>query len=203
MASHADSYRIIFFWPPRADGLVNSMSENRELTMADYLAMLRRRLKVVLTRALLAPLAGFLVSYAFQSKFTSQATVLVEAQKVPDSYVQPVITSDFTQRIQTLSQQVLSPSRLRPVIQSLALVRPDEENKLIDDIQHNMSVEPAITSMSAAATAGIAGAKKKKTSPTDEPGPRFNGKYHDHPADPAPKICKPMSPLVAERNRTS
>ncbi len=67
MASHADSYRIIF-WPPRAAGLVNSMSENRELTMDDYLAMLRRRLKVILIPALLAPLAGFLVSYALPAE---------------------------------------------------------------------------------------------------------------------------------------
>src|SRR5258708_6079771 len=177
MASHADSYRIIF-WPPRAAGLVNSMSENRELTMDDYLAMLRRRLKVILIPALLAPLAGFLVSYAFPAKFPSQSTVLVEAQKVPDNYVQPVITSDFTQRIQTLSQQVLGPSRLRPVIQSLALVKSDDENKLIDDIQHNMSVEPVITSMSAAAAAaGISGAKKNKPSSTDAPLPAFNVNY--------------------------
>ena len=89
------------------------MSENRELTMDDYLAMLRRRLKVILIPALLAPLAGFLASYAFSPKYTSQATVLVEGQKVPDNYVQPVITADFTQRVQTLSQEVLSPSRLR------------------------------------------------------------------------------------------
>jgi hypothetical protein len=50
----------------------------------------------------------------------------------------------------TLQQQVLSPSRLRPVIQSLNLVKPDEEGKLIEDIQQNMRVEPVITSMSAA-----------------------------------------------------
>ena len=44
------------------------MIENRELTMDDYLAMLRRRAKVILIPALLAPLAGFLVSYAFPPK---------------------------------------------------------------------------------------------------------------------------------------
>ena len=93
------------------------MTENRELTMDDYLGMLRRRLKVILIPTLLAPLAGFLVSYAFAPKYTSHSTVLVEGQKVPDSYVQSVITADFTQRVQTLSQEVLSPSRLRPVIE--------------------------------------------------------------------------------------
>ncbi len=168
--------------------------------MDDYLAMLRRRLKVILIPALLAPLAGFGVSYVFPPKFTSQSTVLVEAQKVPDNYVQPVITSDFTQRIQTLSQQVLSPSRLRPVIHSLALVKPDEEDKLIQEIQQNMQVEPVITSMSAA---GISGAKKKKASATDEPLPGFNVNYTDNNAVRAQKICNAMTSLIVDENLRS
>ncbi len=174
------------------------MSENRELTMDDYLAMLRRRLKVILIPALLAPLAGYLVSYAFPPKFTSQSTVLVEGQKVPDTLVQSVITSDFTQRVQTLQQQVLSPSRLRPMIQSLALVKPDEENKLIDDIQHNISVEPVITSMSAA---GMAAAKKKKASGSDEPG--FNVNYTDSEPVRAQKICDALTELIVNENLKS
>ena len=161
-----------------AAGLVNSMSENRELTMDDYLAMLRRRLKVILIPALLAPLAGFVVSYVFPPKYTSQSTVLVEGQKVPDNYVQPVITSDFTQRVQTLKQEILSPTRLRPMIESLQLVKPEEEGKLISDIQQNMQVEPVITSMSAAANAGASGGKKKKPSVSQEPVPGFNVNLH-------------------------
>src|SRR4030081_1787673 len=174
------------------------MSENRELTMDDYLAMLRRRLKVILIPALLAPLAGFFVSYAVPPKYTSPSTVLVEGKKVPDSLVQSVITSDFTQRIQTLSQQVLSPRRLRPVVQSLGLVKPDDENKLIEDIQHNMTVEPVITSMSAA---GIAGAKKRKAS--DEPVPGFNVNYSDSDPVRAQKICNAMALLIVDENLRS
>src|SRR6202011_2647171 len=104
-----------------------------------------RRLKVILIPALLAPLTGFLASYAFSPKYTSQSTVLVEGQKVPDNYVQPVITADFTQRVQTLSQQVLSPSRLRPVIQSLNLGKPHEKNKHIKKNHNKIKRETVIT----------------------------------------------------------
>src|ERR1700682_4578430 len=177
------------------------MSENRELTMDDYLAMLRRRLKVIFIPPLLAPLAGYLVSYVFPPKYTSQSTVLVEGQKVPENYVQSVITADFTQRVQTLQQQVTSPSRLRPVIQSLDLVKPDEENKLIEDINQNMRVEPVITSMSAAAnTAGASGAKKKKSSASQEPLPGFIVEYTDSNAARAQKICNAMTSLILDEN---
>jgi uncharacterized protein involved in exopolysaccharide biosynthesis len=178
------------------------MGENRELTMDDYLAMLRRRLKVILIPTLIASLAGFMVSYVFPPKYTSQSTVLVEGQKVPDNYVMPVITSDFTQRVQTLSQEVLSPTRLRPVIQSLALVKPDEEDKLISDIQQNMSVEPVITSMSAAAAASP-GAKKNKSSATNEPVPGFTVNYTDRNAVRAQKICNAVTSLIVDENLRS
>ena len=87
------------------------MIDNRELGMDDYLAMLRRRLKVILIPALLAPLLGFLVSYAFAPKYTSQSLVLVEEQKVPEGYVKPVVTEDLMQRIATVQQRVLAPGR--------------------------------------------------------------------------------------------
>src|SRR6266481_8036602 len=180
------------------------MSENRELTMDDYLAMLRRRLKVILIPALLAPLAGFMVSYVFPPTYKSQSTVLVEGQRVPDSLVQSVITSDFTQRIQTLSQQVLSASRLRPMIQSLALVKPGEEDKLIQEIQRpgSVTVEPVITSMSAAASASPSG-KKKKPSSTSESVPGFNVSYTDSNAVRAQKICEALTELIVNENLKS
>lgn len=174
------------------------MSENRELTMDDYLAMLRRRLKVILIPALIAPLAGFMVSYGFAPKYTSQSTVLVEGQKVPENYVTPVITSDFTQRVQTLSQEVVSPSRLRPVIQSLALVKPGDEDSLVAGIQQNMQVEPVITTMSTAvATSPTA---KKKPSASNEPVPGFNVRYTDSNALRAQKICNAMTSLIVDEN---
>src|SRR6266481_6115831 len=172
--------------------------------MDDYLAMLGRRLRVILISAMLARLAGFMVSYVFPPKYKSHSTVLVEGQRVPDSLVQSVVTSDFTQRIQTLSQQVLSASRLRPMIQSLALVKPGEEDKLIQEIQRpgSVTVEPVITSMSAAASASPSG-KKKKPSSTSESVPGFNVSYTDSNAVRAQKICEALTELIVNENLKS
>ena len=119
------------------------MIENRDLTMDDYLAMLRRRMKVILIPTLLAPLAGFLISYAFPPKYTSQSLVLVEEQKVPDNYVKSVVTEDITQRIATMQQQVLSRNRLQPMISNLQLSKKGKSvDDIIDDIRANLTVEP-------------------------------------------------------------
>src|ERR1700733_1703661 len=217
MASSADSYRIISR-PLEAAGLVNRMSGNRELQMDDYLAMLRRRLKVILIPALVAPLAGFLVSYALPPKYTSQSTVLVEGQKVPDNYVLPVITADFAQRVQTLSQEVLSPSLLKAMMQGGSVkmgrdtvnivgletsdsrtFKPEDRGKIISQIQSNMQVEPVITTMSASAAASPT-AKTKKPSAGNEPLPGFNVMYYDSDPARSQKICNALTQLMLDEN---
>jgi polysaccharide chain length determinant protein (PEP-CTERM system associated) len=183
--------------------MVNRMSENRELNMDDYLAMLRRRIKVILIPALLAPLAGFLISYIplFPPKYTSTATILVEGQKLPDNYVTPVITSDFAQRVQTLSQQVISPSKLRPMIIANKLTSPGEEGDLVGKIRQGMTVEPVITSMSTAASTSPTA--KKKPSASNEPIPGFNITYSDSKGATAQKVCNALAQLFIDENLKS
>ncbi len=175
---------------------------DRELTMDDYLAMLRRRLKVILIPTLIAPLAGFLVSYALPSRYQTQSTVLVESQKVPDNYVAPVITSDFAQRVQSLEERVKSPSLLRPTLQSMGFVKPEEQNKLIADIGQNMQVQPVITSMSAAVESAPS-ARARRNAAASEPLPGFNVTYSDTDAARAQKICNAMTSLIVDENLRS
>jgi len=173
------------------------MIENRELTLDDYLAMLRRRLKVILVPVLLAPLAGFLVSYAFPPKYTSQSLVLVQGQEVPNNLVQPVITDDFTQRLATMQQQVMAVNRLRPMIERLGIVKPEEEGNLIGDIRQNMTIEPVVTDISAAAAQSAA---KKKPHTDTSPVPGFNVGYSSKDPRQAQLICDGLTSLLLEEN---
>src|SRR5581483_2305147 len=129
------------------------MIENRELNMDDYLAMLRRRIKVILIPTLLTPLAGLLLSYGFPPKYTSQSLILIEEQKVPQGYVKSVVTEDLTQRIATMQQQVLARNQLQPMVERLGLARGRNVDDLIEEIRQNVSV--------AAVQPGIVAAGKK------------------------------------------
>src|SRR5580692_6173766 len=163
------------------------MIENRELSIDDYLAMLRRRLKVILIPALLAPLAGLMVSYIFAPKYTSQALILVERQKVPESMVQPVVSEDLTARIQTLQQQVLSRSELQPIVERLQLSRtPEGVDGAIDNIRLNMTGEP-VPDLSQ-----IGGAIKKKPG-QGGPVPGFYLSYTDSNPREAQSICNELT----------
>jgi polysaccharide chain length determinant protein (PEP-CTERM system associated) len=172
------------------------MIENRELTMDDYLAMLRRRAKVILIPALLAPLAGWLISYAFVPKYTSQALVLVEGQKIPESMVQPVVTEDLTARIATLQQQVLSQSRLQPMLERLGMARNGQNvDDLVDGIRMNMAVEPVLTDLSQ-----VGGTKKKGQG---SPVPAFYVNYTARNPREAQQLCNELTSLLLEENLKS
>ncbi len=147
------------------------MIDNRELGMDDYLAMLRRRLKVILIPALLAPLLGFLVSYAFAPKYTSQSLVLVEEQKVPEGYVKPVVTEDLMQRIATVQQRVLTQARLKPIIDKMNLAKSGNIDEVVDEIRANLSVQPVMTDLNQAA------AKKAKKPGAGSEVPGFSVNY--------------------------
>jgi polysaccharide chain length determinant protein (PEP-CTERM system associated) len=172
--------------------------ENRVLTMDDYLAMLRRRLKVILIPALLAPLAGFSVSYFFSSKYTSQSLVMVEGQKVPEGIVQPVITADLTQRVASLQQQVLSQSSLQPMLERTGLVKPGENvYDAIEVIRNNMSVEPVETDLSQIGTT------KRKSGGQSSPVPGFYVSYTAANPREAQQLCNELTSLMLGENLKS
>src|ERR1700678_1343177 len=173
--------------------------ENRELTMDDYLAMLRRRMKVILIPALLAPLAGFLVSYVFPPKYTSQSLVMVEGQKVPEGIVQPVVTEDLTERIASLQQRVMSQSVLQPMLERSGLAKPGQNmDDVIDSIRVSMQVEPVVTDLS---QIGGGGGKKKPGTGSTVPG--FYVNYTASSAREAQQICNELTSLLLEQNLKS
>src|SRR6266567_4276637 len=177
-------------------GMGNGMIENRELSMDDYLAMLRRRLKVILIPALLAPLAGFLISFAFPPKYTSQSLILVEEQKVPEGYVKPVVTEDVGQRIATMEQQVLSRNRLQPMIDRLGLAKGRTVDEAVDEIRANISIEQVETDLTPP-TAG--GTTKKKTGQASTV-PGFYVNFTARSPKEAQDICSGLTSMLLEEN---
>src|SRR5579863_5800419 len=174
------------------------MISNRELTMQDYAAMVRRRAKVILIPTLLAPLTGFAVSHIFPPRYTSSSIVLYEEQKVPDKMVMPVVSQDLTARVTTLQQQVLSQSRLQPVVDRLFPGKNAEESgQIVDQIRQNLKIEPVMTDLSAIGTPG------KSPKPGQSSLPGFSVSYTSSNPRQAQQICNELATLFVDENLKS
>jgi uncharacterized protein involved in exopolysaccharide biosynthesis len=153
--------------------------------------------KVILIPALAALLAGFLISYAFPAKYTSQSLVLVEAPKIPDALVQQVFTEDQAQHITTIQQRVLSPARLRPMVERMGLAKGGQDlDDVVNNIQLNMQIQPMVTDLS---SIGLGGEKK----PGQSPVPGFYVNYTGSTAREAQQICTDLTSMLLEEDLKS
>jgi polysaccharide chain length determinant protein (PEP-CTERM system associated) len=106
----------------------------RELTLQDYVAMLRRRWLPIVVLALIGPPLAYGVSRLLPNRFKSQTLVLVEQQTVPSDFVKPVDTSSINQRLASMQQQILSRSRLEPIIRQFDLYSEDINRKPMEEL---------------------------------------------------------------------
>ncbi|MGD0800038.1 MAG: Wzz/FepE/Etk N-terminal domain-containing protein [Terracidiphilus sp.] len=97
------------------------MLGHRELTMQDYVEMLKRRLVLVLTSAVILLGIGLGISYTLPPEYVSKTFVLIEQQKVSEDYVKPVVNEDLGARLASMREQILSRSRIEPIIERFDL----------------------------------------------------------------------------------
>ncbi|HXW61570.1 MAG TPA: Wzz/FepE/Etk N-terminal domain-containing protein [Candidatus Acidoferrales bacterium] len=114
----------------------------RELTTADYLAMLRRHWVLILVLALIGPPVGYGVSHLLPNRYKSQTLVLIEPPHVSGELVPQVDITSLGQRLASMQQQILSRSRLAQIVHQTDLGGSDKEsvNKLIDQLQDAINV---------------------------------------------------------------
>jgi polysaccharide chain length determinant protein (PEP-CTERM system associated) len=97
------------------------MLGHRELTMRDYEEMLKRRFWLISISAVLLLGIGLGISYILPPQYLSQTLVLIEQQKVPEDYVKPVVDEDLGARLASMKEQILSRSRIEPIIERYGL----------------------------------------------------------------------------------
>ena len=99
------------------------------LTPEHYIRLLLHRKWLVLGVTLAVSAATIVVSHYLPNVYSSETLILVDPQKVPDTYVKSTVTGDVRNRLSTLSQQILSATRLQRIIEALNLY-PEERKTL-------------------------------------------------------------------------
>jgi len=97
------------------------MLGHRELTMQDYIVILKRRFWLILICAIVCLAAGVGISYVLPPQYLSITKVLIEQQKVSEDYVKPVVKEDLEGRLASMREQILSRSRIQPIIERFNL----------------------------------------------------------------------------------
>ena len=85
-------------------------------SLDEYWAIARRRRWYILLPVFACWAIAWAGSWLVPSTFQSEALILVEQQKVPEQYVVPNVTVSLQDRLQSMTQQILSRTRLQSTI---------------------------------------------------------------------------------------
>jgi len=143
------------------------MLGHRQLTFEDYISMARRRKWFLIIPALLGPVIGYGLTHVIPSEYTSQTMVLVERPSVDPKIVPTIGAGDLTARLETMKEQILSRSRLEPVIEDLGLYRNDRGKVSMENLVERLrkSIEVTVVETASDSTKDIPGFQVKVTYP--------------------------------------
>jgi len=95
------------------------MIRDGQITVAEVERVLRRFWWIPAMSTIALGLVGYAATLVVPKKYTSSTLVLVEQPTVPAEFVKPVVTDDLNRRLASMQEQILSRSRLQPIIEKL------------------------------------------------------------------------------------
>jgi len=117
------------------------MSEPKPFNIDNYLAIGLRRKWYIIIPFVLGVLVSFGVYKYLPKVYKATTLILVQSQRVPESYVRSTITDSMASRLSTISQEILSRTRLEKVIQ---------EFNLFSEIRNSVPMEGIVEMMRSA-----------------------------------------------------
>jgi succinoglycan biosynthesis transport protein ExoP len=91
------------------------------INLQQYVDVIRRRHMYFLIPFFVAWLVVWSVSWVLPSRYKSGTLILVEQPSMPKDYVTPNVSDDLQSRLQSITQQILSRTRLLHIIEELNL----------------------------------------------------------------------------------
>jgi succinoglycan biosynthesis transport protein ExoP len=99
----------------------NNLERVPPRSLEEYWTILRRRRWWIFLPLFLCWALVWAASWFLPTSYRSEALILVEQQKVPEQYVIPNVTVSLQHRLQTMTQQILSRTRLQATIDRFGL----------------------------------------------------------------------------------
>src|SRR5580704_14210988 len=108
------------------------MIKNGEITVSEVRRIFRHYWWILPIAIISCGLLGLLAATVLPKKYTSETLVLVDQPTVPTEFVKPVVTEDLNHRLASMQEQILSRTRLQPIIEKFGLYAEERRSKSID-----------------------------------------------------------------------
>jgi polysaccharide chain length determinant protein (PEP-CTERM system associated) len=106
----------------------------KKYTPEDYLLAAWRRKWLFVIPLVLASVAAFGYARWLPDRFKSEAQILIIPQQVPESFVKPTVSASLQDRLQVMSADILSRTRLEKLIDEFKLYPEEKQTMILEDV---------------------------------------------------------------------
>jgi polysaccharide chain length determinant protein (PEP-CTERM system associated) len=164
------------------------MIRNGEINLGEIKRILRRFWWVLPTTTFCAAALGLVLTMVLPKRYTSGTIVLVEPPTVSKEVVPTLTTEDLYHRMASMKEQILSRSRLQPILEKLNLYPEDRGKMHMEDLVDRLRKSVEVTLM------------EPMTGSNDRQPPGFQVSVTFDNAQTAQQICTEITSMFLEQN---
>jgi len=167
--------------------------EDRNNSTINLKGIIRRGKKAFIIPFVLILLLAVIVAFALPPVYRSESKILIEGQQIPEGYVKSTVTSYVEERLEMITQQIMSRANLLRIINKFGLFA-DMRDKyttedIIEEMRDHISMEPIVTDVT----------NKRSGRPTPATI-AFTVAYEGKDPSVVQKVANELTSLYLERN---
>lgn len=167
--------------------------ENQAIDIKDYLKIIKRRRKFLFVPFLIIALISIVLAVLLPAIYRSTSTILIEAQEIPSELVRSTVTTFADQRIQMISQRIMTRPNLTEIIKKYDLYADDRKNKPEEVILEKMRKSIKVETISADVA-------NNKSGPAQQATIAFTLTFDDKSSSVAQKVANELTSLFLKEN---
>jgi len=173
------------------------MTSPEEAGLGQYVTILKIRIKSFIVSALSVLVVTILVAALLPSIYESSSTILIEEQQIPQEFVRSTVTGFADQRIQSLTQQILSRVKLWEIINQFNLYSDLREKLTREELTEKMRDDIKLDTISAEIADAKGGRRPTQTTAVTI---AFSIAYRGKNPDMVQKVAGTLASLYLEQN---
>ena len=167
--------------------------EPQGLSLPEYVGVAKRRLRPMLMAFAAGLLLAIALALFWPASYRSTATILIEQQELPSDLVRSTVTSFADERVQMISQRVMTTETLLGIIRRYGLYPKERSRQTRDQIIKRMRTDIDVKMISADVVDPRSGAPTKATI-------AFTVAFTDPSPDEAAKVANELTTLFLNDN---
>lgn len=170
--------------------------ESESVSLADLIGIVRRRGRAIVTTFAVALFATAVLTLAWPPTYRSTGTILIEQQEIPSDLVRSTVTSYADERVQVISQRVMTTQNLLDIIRRYDLYHDLQKRESRESIIERMRDDIRFRMISADVVDPRTGVPRQATI-------AFTVSYDNASPDLAVKVANEITSLYLNENLTS